>query len=188
MARLEIRAVSGEIRIRNKPVPGPLVWANFSCVRIREIGHVPNGEKPIEWKLLTSYDVRDFEDALKVLRSYTFRWRAEEFHKTWKTGACDIESSQLRSYDALVRWGVILATVAVRVERLKRISREKPEAPALTELSQDELDAVIILSETKKFKPGDALTLEQAVRLIASVGGYIGDAPIASPLKLRVAC
>jgi hypothetical protein len=170
-ARLEIRYVTGEVRIRS--TPRPQKWAKLSCVRVREVGYVPPGEERIEWKLLTTYSVETLEDALCVVQSYTYRWRIEDFHKAWKTGACDIESSQLRSYEALRRWATILAAVACRVERLKLLSRKQPHVDAHTEFSQAELDAAIILSHTKNFAVGGTMTLEQAVRLVASVGGYM---------------
>ena len=146
----------------------------MSCVRIREISHVPRGHKRIEWSLYSTYRVTTFSDAVKVARSYAYRWSIEEFHKTWKTGAWEIESSQLRSYEALHRWGVLLATVAARVERLKKLSREQPNIDALTEFSRHELDAAIVLSQTKTVKVGEDITLNQAVRLVAMVGGYTG--------------
>jgi hypothetical protein len=61
----------------------------------------------------------------------------------------------------------------VGIERLKQLSREQPELDALDEFSREELDAAIMLSETKKISPGDPLTLDEAVRLVAYVGGYM---------------
>ena len=79
----------------------------------------------------------------------------------------------MRSLSALKRWATILAVVATRIERLKQLSREQPELDALKEFSRAELDAAIVLSETKKLSPGDPLTLNEAVRLVAYVGGYM---------------
>lgn len=141
---------------------------------MREVGYLPTGEERIEWKLLTNYPVIGFDDCLKVLESYIFRWRVEEFHKTWKSGACNVERSQLRSLEAIKRWATILAAVATRIERLKRLAREQPEMNATHELSRHEVDAAIMLSETKKHAVGDELTLQQAVALIAIVGGHMG--------------
>lgn len=149
-------------------------WEELCCVRVREVGFVPDDEERIEWKLLTNFLASTFEDCLKVLRSYVFRWRIEEFHKTWKSGACDVQSSQLRSLEAIRRWVTIMAAVATRIERLKRLSREQPEMNATQELSRSEIDAAIMLSETSKYDIGDDLTLQQAVGLIAIVGGHMG--------------
>lgn len=172
IACLELRAVTAEVRIVK--TRGKERWEKLSCVRAREVQTTPSGEEPIEWKLLSNYEVDDFADALKVLSSYTKRWRIEDFHKTWKSGGCNVERSQLRSFDALRRWSTILAAVAARVERLKLLSREKPDLDALEEVTQHELDAAILLTETKKHSLGSKMTLKEAVALIAIVGGHMG--------------
>ena len=61
--------------------------------------------------------------------------------------------------------------MAARIERLKYLSRETPNVEALTEFTQDEIDAAIYVSKTKQWKPGDTMTLAQAARLVAQVGG-----------------
>ena len=170
--QLEVKAIEARVRVRSHPHGE--VWRKLSCTRAREVGHPPEGESRIEWKLLSNHPVAGFDDALAVLRSYMLRWRVEEFHKTWKTGACDIESSQLRSLSALKRWATILAAVATRIERLKQLSREQPDLDARQEFSREELDAAITLSREKKHAVGDSLTIQQAVRLVAIVGGHMG--------------
>lgn len=172
VASLELRQVACLVRIGK--AGSEEHWEELSCVRVREVGHIPSGEERIEWKLLTNYPVCNLEDSLMVLHSYTLRWRIEEFHKTWKSGACDVESSQLRSLEAIKRWATILAAVAARIERLKRLSREQPNLPALSELSRQEIDAAIMLTKTRKHAVGDELTLQQAVALIGILGGHMG--------------
>ena len=114
---------------------------------VREEGTTPRGEKPIQWLLLTNHPVRDKQEIRQVVFGYTMRWRIEEFHKTWKTGWCDVEQTQLLRTQAVIRcllrvsqsdrasetqllrtqavirWVTILAMVATRVERLKILSR-----------------------------------------------------------------
>lgn len=48
------------------------------------------------------------------MRGYTARWLVEEFHKTWKSGLCMVEDTQLRSAEAIDKWATLLATVAGR--------------------------------------------------------------------------
>ena len=64
--------------------------------------------------------------------------------------------------------------MAARAEHLKLLSRSEPDCDAELELSRNEIDAAIILTETKHHRIGDKLTLQQAVWLIAQVGGYTG--------------
>lgn len=167
---LELRAITARVRVRSHSEK----WRKLTCVRVREMGTPPVGEQCIEWRLLSNRPLNSPADALAIFRSYTLRWRVEEFHKTWKTGACNVEGSQLRSLNALKRWATILAAVASRIERLKLLSREQPDLDALQEFSREELDAAITLSCEKRHAVGDQLTMQQAVRLVAMVGGYMG--------------
>ena len=144
------------------------------------------GVERIEWLLLTTAPVRGLSDAMKVVEGYTYRWRVEELHRTWKTGRCNVESSQLRSPSAFRRWATLLAAVAARIERLKHLARNEPDSPALDELSRDEIDAAILVSKTKKWRRGDRLTIAQAVNLIASVGGYTGKSSGGPPGSITI--
>lgn len=144
-----------------------------TAVHVRE-RRPPQGAERIEWLLLTTAGVDTPEDALRVVDAYTRRWRVEDFHRTWKTGRCNVEGSQLRSPPAFRRWATLLAAVAARIERIKYLARNEPDTPATDVLTRSELDAAIILSGTKKWKRGAELNIADAVFLVASVGGYTG--------------
>lgn len=148
------------------------VQAQVTAVHVRERDASKDGR--IEWMLLTTWPVGCAQHALQVVHGYCQRWKIEDFHRTWKSGGCHLERSQLRSVGAFLKWATILAAVAARAERLKNLARTQPDIPATTELSRAEIDAAIVLSRNRKFKPGQELTLAQAVRLIAEAGGYTG--------------
>lgn len=152
----------------------------INVVRVREC-RTPKGVERIEWWLLTTSPVKSFEDAKLVVDGYTYRWRIEEYHRTWKTGACNLTSSQLRSRANFQRWATILSAVATRIERLKFLARNEPNRPAIEVLSRDEIDAAILRTKTRKFRPGDPLTIAEAVHLIAVVGGYTGNRKAGPP-------
>ena len=143
------------------------------CVHVRE-QRPRRGSERLEWWLLTTVPVRTFKDALAVVSNYTARWRIEEFHRAWKSGVCNIEHSQLRTADRFQRWATIGAAVAARAERLKTAARAAPQRVANEELSRDEIDAAILLTKRCRYERGDVLTMEQAIRLIADIGGYTG--------------
>jgi hypothetical protein len=138
----------------------------------------PAGEKSLDWLLLTSAEVRSFDDAREVVFGYTLRWRVESFHRTWKSGACKVEETQLRSQPAVTVWATLLAAVAARIERLKLLSRSDPEKPASIELDSYEIRALILLKRQYKKKtevvPDTMPTIGQATRWIADLGGYTG--------------
>jgi hypothetical protein len=137
-----------------------------------------DGSERIEWLLLTTRDVRCAKDAIEVVRAYSRRWRIEEFHRAWKGGACGIESTKLRAYDHILRWGIITASVAARIEQIKLASRSTPELPATECFTQDEIDAVILLRSRDKrlpYRAGDVPQLGEMTRWIAELGGYMGS-------------
>jgi hypothetical protein len=184
VADLSVRAARISAPVARPTSERRTQWINFWAVYVKELGFC---KEPVEWMLWTTYPVKTYGDALRVIRNYTLRWRVEDFHRAWKSGVCNIESSQLRSVAALQRWGAMTAAVAARAEHLKHISRTEPDAPAIRELTQDEIDAAVILSETKKHSPGSQLSLQEAVLLVAQVGGYTGKSSGGPPGAIVIA-
>jgi Transposase DNA-binding/Transposase DDE domain len=188
-ARMELRATAVTLVLRDKRTNGK---SRVSCsvVETREVGTVPPGEKPLEWRLLTSYPVRSAADAVLVVRSYVQRWKVEEFHKTWKSGACNVERNQLRGVDRVVKWATIMAAVASRIERIKVLSRTEPSLPASTELSEHEIAALILLKRQQKKRnervPNTMPTLGQATLWLAEVGGYTGKSSGGPPGSITI--
>ncbi|MBO9497436.1 IS4 family transposase, partial [Thalassotalea sp. G20_0] len=75
-------------------------------------------EDRLRWILLTSEAVDTFDDCRIVLRFYELRWRIEEFHKAWKTGA-GVERLRLLCAGNIQRLAVILMFVAVRLLQIR---------------------------------------------------------------------
>lgn len=185
-ALLVVRAAEVTLDLVAKPSRHRLptrIWAVWVC----EEGSTPQGEEPIEWMLLTNYPVSDFRDAELVIFGYTQRWRIEQFHRTWKSGACQVEKTQLEDRDHIITWATILASVAMRILRLTYFARHRPDEPAEVELTRNEIDAAILVSETKKYRRGARLTIAQAVLLIAQCGGYVGKSSGGPPGALVIA-
>ena len=161
------------------------MWA----VSTKEKGTTPPGEEPIEWLLLTNYPVKTLADAQLVIEGYVARWRVEEFHKAWKSGACRVEDNQLRDYDHVLRWAIVLAAVAMRILRLTYLARVSPNLPASCELSPPEIRAVV--AAHRKHKPRSRFsttpTIAQAVLWIAELGGYTGASSGGPPGALVLA-
>jgi hypothetical protein len=170
------------------PASGKAVELQLTAVCAREIGTTPPGEDPIDWLLLTTLPARNAEEARAVVTGYTYRWRIEEFHRAWKSGRCNVEDSQLRSVEALKKWALILATVAVRIERLKLRSREEPHVPASAEFSDAEVQAIVLLKRRagRKIANGNP-TLLQATLWLAELGGYTGKSSGGPPGTVTLA-
>jgi len=143
----------------------------FSAVHVREV-RPPKSEKRIEWFLLTTWPVEDFDDAITVIDGYAARWTIEEFHRVWKSGACAVETTQLRAADHIERWSVILAAVSVRILRLIKLARTEPDLPATVEFNPSEIKAILVTN--KKCPPDRGPTIAEAVTWLAEIGGYTG--------------
>ena len=151
----------------------------------------PTGERPLDWLLYTNAPIETAEQINLVIKSYVTRWRIEDFHKTWKSGHCEVEQMQLRSAEAAKTWASLLATVAARIERLKHLARTEPEKPATIELSKLEIDALKLLKSRYKKKtetiPPGVPPIALAVRWIADLGGYTGKSSGGPPGAITIA-
>ena len=138
--------------------------------------NAPRGEKRLEWRLLTHQPISSEKDALRIIQSYCTRWRIEEFHRTWKSGACGVEDTLLQRRAHVIRWATVLAAVAARTERLKYLARNNADAPATVELSRIEIEALIAAKRHYKNSveviPDGIPTIRQAVHWIAQLGSW----------------
>lgn len=175
-ARLDVRFADLVLDLPEHAT-GHRTTMNVRVVWARE-RRAPRGEEALDWMLLTNAEVNNFEDAMGVINGYCFRWRAEDFHRTWKRGRCNVEDTQLRTKDRVIRWATMLATVAARAERLKHLARSQPDAPASIVLSSTEIEALRAVKSKYKARnetlPEGMPTIAQAVVWIAELGGYTG--------------
>ncbi len=152
----------------------PLAPLAVQVVEVREIEPPAEVSDPVHWILLTSLPVSQVDDAYRIVRFYTFRWLVERFHYVLKSGGCHFEDSQLRTVDALHRLLGVCARVAWRLLWLTYQARQTPQAPCTVALSDPEwqtLTAFVNRSQTPAPQPP---SLQDAVRAIAKLGGFIG--------------
>lgn len=174
VARLEVRFRAVEVSVprhakeRAKKKPAAL-WA----IHVREVG-APEGEKPLEWKLLTTREVATWEQALRMVRAYAARWRVERFHYTLKSG-CQVEHLQLETAERLDRALVLYSIVAWRLLCLTYRAREAPEAPCTEMLSAAEWKVLYRKTQRGKALPEQPPSLREAVLWIGRLGGYMGS-------------
>jgi hypothetical protein len=188
-ARMAVRACHATVRLKEHPSRRRTHLA-LNCVEIREVSRRPAGERALHWRLLTNVDI-ETDDALHAIaRSYSCRWRIEELHRTWKSGACRVEDSQVRSVEALKKWATLMINVAARIERIKVRSRTEPELLADAELTKYEIQALVLLKRKYKKRtetiPDGIPTLAQAVLWLAEIGGYTGKSSGGPPGSITI--
>lgn len=183
-AMMVVRACSVTLDFRDKR-SGRRFSMPVNVVQALERGTTPAGEKPIEWTLLTNRTIETTESLTEVIFGYSMRWRIEELHRTWKTGACRVEDTQLRSTSGVIKWATILIAVAVRIERIKQLAREQPDLPAADEFSPLEIKAASLLRFGKagknRQKGAAPPTVAEVTLWIAQIGGYTGKSSSGGP-------
>lgn len=189
VARMVVRVHKVTLRLTDKATHK--TWpVTLTAVSTREVGTAPRGQAPLHWLLLTNRPVDNLQDAQLVIRGYSLRWRIEELHRTWKSGACNVESSQLRKKAHVVKWAILMVAVAARIERIKVLARTEPALPASTELTAYEIKALVLTRHRTKKRtdpsPGDNPTIGEATRWLADIGGYTGKSSGGPPGSITI--
>ena len=123
--------------------------------------------------LLTTVEVRTFEDAQQRVQWYGRRWGIEVYHRTMKSG-CRIEDRYLDPSAGLKVCIGIDMVVAWRVFHLTMLSRETPDAPCTVFFTDEEWQALCIYTSKNPVPPKQPPTTAQATRLVGTMGGHLG--------------
>ena len=173
-AKLEVRV--GSIRM---PVPHhKSPWVReldpqpiaMNVVEVVEVD-APAGVEPIRWVLLTSLPVDTFEQARTVIEYYEARWLVEEYHKALKTG-CRVTGRQLKTAERLEAMVGLMSVAAVRLLRLKSLTRTSPEIPAQRVVPRVWLQ--MLKAARKGLHRVHDLSVGQFYREVAKLGGFLG--------------
>jgi hypothetical protein len=170
-AELEVRAAKVTLSVPIDKGHHRRKAIDITAVLVTE-ANPPEGIEPLDWLLLTTHPFEGYDDALAIIYGYTQRWRIEEFHRAWKSGVCNVEDTQLRTPNHVIRWAVVLASVACRVVRLTYLARALPNEDATIEFSSEEITVIRILAEPSK--PSSNPSVKEVIYWLASLGGYTG--------------
>jgi hypothetical protein len=163
-AEVELKAPS-----RSGFVPAVRVWA----VYILEQASDEMVDSPIEWMLLTTVEVKTFEDARKRVEWYSGRWGIEVYHRTLKSG-CRIKDRQLGTADRLETCLGIDMVVAWRIYHLTMLGRETPELPCTVFFKDIEWKALCCYVKKTPVTPKKPPSLREAMFMVGAIGGHLG--------------
>ena len=169
--------------------PAILLWGIY----VREQNPPPDA-KPIEWLLLTTEEVGTAPQATAMVDYYSRRWRIEEWHRILKSG-CRVEEHQHQTGERLKRAIAMDVVLAWRIQLLVLLGRQTPELPCDIFFDNWEVKVLEALQQQKSQatrgkagKEGKAgkgkrrllqhevsvpLLLQEAVTLVAQLGGYL---------------
>lgn len=142
---------------------------SVTCVVAREID-APAGVKPVEWRLLTNKEVTTRAQAVELIDWYRARWEVEIFFHVLKNG-CEVETLQLGAIDRLERALALFMVVSWRITYLMRKGRTCPDLDATLFFDSDEIHGAHLLA--KKKMPAKTPTVNDVIRLIAQIGGFL---------------
>ena len=146
----------------------------LTAIEIKE-KHVEdkNEEDLIDWKLLTTLEIRNATDALQCVKWYTFRWLIERFHYVLKSGT-KIEELQLKDAESLQKAIAVYSMAAFRVMQLVYESRHHPEVSCEVVLTKAQWITLHMLICGNNQIPKQPPSLQQAVMWIGRLGGHLG--------------
>lgn len=158
---------------RHRPgLPPDLKPVTLWAVLIREMSP-PEGVDGLEWLLLTSLQVLNFDQACEIIRYYTLRWLVERFHFVLKSG-CALEDRQLRTADRLQRFLALANVVAWRLLWLTYLGRGRPDLPCTVAFEAYEWQALYAYIHKTAILSPEPPTLQQATLWLAQLGGFLG--------------
>jgi hypothetical protein len=169
-AVVDVRAA--RVTLRGPARPGgklPDVEVNAVLVLERD---PPPGVEPVEWLLLTDLPIDTVDDAMRVVDYYTCRWQIEVYYRVLKSG-CKVEESQLETAERFEPYLALCLIVAWRVMHVMMLGRDCPDLPCDIALDEDEWQAVYATVK-RQSPPPEPPTMQTMVRLIGSLGGWLG--------------
>ncbi len=148
--------------------PSVTVWAVYVTEQANKT--VPS---PIEWMLLTTVEVKSFEEAQKRVEWYSGRWGIEVYHRTLKSG-CRIKDRQLETADRLETCLGVDMVVAWRIYYLAMLGRERPELPCTVFFKEIEWKALYCYVNKTPISPKIPPSIGKAVFMVGGIGGHLG--------------
>ena len=148
-----------EVRYLRVQLPPPSYFPQKEPIELWCIHAVesnpPEGNKPVEWVLLTTINIRSAEDAVSCLRWYFLRWRIEDFHRVLQSGLAT-EKIAHQTAERIRRAIAIHLVLAWRIMLMILLSRDTPQLSPNVLFSHIELK---VLNAHAKNKASTARTV-----------------------------
>ncbi|KKL52314.1 hypothetical protein LCGC14_2286700 [marine sediment metagenome] len=168
-AKMEVRAARVTLRAPWRH-DRKLADISINVVLVSEVDP-PAGDTPVEWILLTSLPIDKVKQVLTIIQYYCVRWMIEVFFRVLKSG-CRVEERRFEHIDRALSCLAIYLIVTWRTLYVCRLGREFPEISCEAVFEPAEWKSVYYVVH-KKPPPTTPPTLQEMVRMVAQLGGYI---------------
>lgn len=133
-------------------------------VYVREL----QNREPLEWLLFTSMPLNNLDEALTIVRYYSYRWIIEEYHKCMKTGFC-VEKTQMETLERIKRLLGFISVSSVKLLQLRDIAKYSPDIDARNYVEQEDIEIIKAYFCLKDVN----LSIGRFLRYIAQLGGFL---------------
>ena len=172
----------GTFRIKR---PANLKMADYpdhitvNCVWAQEI--TPGVSEPINWKLLTTHQVCCYEDAVKMVEWYSYRWYIEQVFRLLKHKGFGIEDAQLESGWAIRKLILMQLSALLKILQMN-IAYSQPEGGQSIEevFTHKEIEVLTHLNKklqgktTKTQNKNNPAKTKWATWTVGRLGGWKG--------------
>ncbi|WP_444896910.1 IS4 family transposase [Microbulbifer sp. SSSA005] len=132
----------------------------------------PEGEKGIEWMLLTDLPVEDYKQARVIIEWYRSRWEIETYFRVVK-GGCQIESNRFRTEQRMLNCIAIYMIIGWRLHSITTQAKSLPDEPCTSAYSEKEWRMVWMMRD-KSSPPNIPPSMRDITRMLAGLGGFLG--------------
>jgi hypothetical protein len=176
-AVVEARAARVTLRAPERPA-GQLPDVTVNAVLVREVAP-PADDVAVEWLLLTSLPIDTIEQVRAIIQYYCTRWMVEVLIRVLKSG-CRVEQRRFKHVDRLLPCLAVYLIVAWRTLYVCRLGRSCPEISCEAVFEPAEWQSVYQVVKRQK-PPKQPPKLQEMVRLVAQLGGYVNRKRGAEP-------
>ncbi len=170
----------------NKHLPD---YIELTAIEAKEnITTVPEGEKPILWRLLTTHSVNDVSTAVLLVSWYKMRWLIEELFRLLKQQGINVESSQLESGKGLKKLTIMALQAALKILQLRQDRDGLCSMRGVDVFTEEEIEFAETISKSKyegktqlQKNPHPEGTLARMSWIISRIGGWKGYKSMGKP-------
>lgn len=142
----------------------------------------------INWKLLTTHSISNFEEAYQIVRWYSQRWLIEQMHRLLKHQGFQVENSELESGWAIRKLCIMMLSALLRIIQMNLAYNEPEGGQPIEEVfSKEEIQCMQHLNKKLQGKTlklqnhNNPQNLKWATWIIARLGGWTGYASQGPP-------
>ncbi len=178
-ANIELRFTKCSIKCpQNLIGKGYPPGVSVNCISVKETGNV---SKPINWKLLTTHKVENYEQALTIVLWYGARWYIEQIFRLLKRQGFGIEETEMESGWAIRKLVVLQMAALLKVLQMN-IAYSQPEGgqPIEEVFTAEQIEALRLMNKklqgrTNKLRNhNDPKRTKWAAWVIGRIGGWKG--------------